>query len=101
MDILEAIQKIIHHYTYDQQKDIAIEEMAELTQAIIKKERYKGTDRELEFNYKYCEELADVWIMVEQMRNYLTDKEREEFNNQVEYKLKRQMERIENVYKNK
>jgi hypothetical protein len=46
------------------QLDICIEEMAELTQAILKARRYSNTPYSKEFS----EELADVWICLEQIK---------------------------------
>ena len=57
--MLNALSK----YGIDAQDDIAIEEMAELTKAIIKNRRYR-TFSTLENLY---EELADVLIMMEQI----------------------------------
>ena len=47
----------------DKQADIAIEEMSELTKAIIKHRRYATA----ETYENLCEEIADVMIMVEQL----------------------------------
>lgn len=64
----EVLQKALGTYGIDKQLDIAIEEMAELTKAIIKYRRYAS--RETYENL--CEETADVAIMVEQI--FLTTK---------------------------
>lgn len=57
------MQNAVRKYGVDAQDDIAIEEMSELTKAIIKNRRYK-TFATLESIY---EELADVYIMLEQI----------------------------------
>ena len=71
----------------DAQDDIAIEEMAELTKAIIKNRRYRNFDT-LENLY---EELADVFIMMEQVLMSL-DKDRVQVY--VNQKLERLNERL-------
>lgn len=50
------------------QLDICIEEMAELTQAIMKARRYCNTPYSKEFS----EELADVWICLEQIKTRMS-----------------------------
>jgi NTP pyrophosphatase (non-canonical NTP hydrolase) len=57
------LQQALNTYGIDKQLDIAIEEMAELTKAIIKHRRYAS--RETYENL--CEETADVAIMIEQI----------------------------------
>ncbi len=64
----KILQKALDTYGIDKQLDIAIEEMSELTKAIIKHRRYAS--RETYENL--CEETADVAIMVEQI--FLTTK---------------------------
>lgn len=59
----EICQKALDTYGIDKQLDIAIEEMSELTKAIIKHRRY--ATRETYENL--CEETADVAIMIEQI----------------------------------
>ena len=80
------------------QIDVAIEEMAELTQAISKYRRYKDTEDFLNL----VEELADVNIVLEQVV-YLLNKEIKNetddyiinhFNEVVDYKIKRVKKRI-------
>jgi NTP pyrophosphatase (non-canonical NTP hydrolase) len=81
--MLQALSR----YGVDAQDDIAIEEMSELTKAIIKNRRYK-TFATLENLY---EELADVYIMLEQMVMSL-DKDR--VQSYVNSKLERLNERL-------
>ena len=47
------------------QVDMAIEEMSELTKALLKERRH-GSD--IGITHKICEEIADVEIMIEQLR---------------------------------
>ncbi len=81
--MLKALKK----YGVDAQDDIAIEEMSELTKAIIKNRRYK-TFATLENLY---EELADVSIMLEQVMMSL-DKDR--VQSYINSKLERLNERL-------
>lgn len=59
----KVLKEALDTYGIDKQLDIAIEEMAELTKAIIKHRRYAS--RETYENL--CEETADVAIMIEQI----------------------------------
>ena len=77
----------LKRYGVDAQDDIAIEEMSGLTKAIIKNRRYK-TFATLENLY---EELADVYIMLEQIMMSL-DKDR--VQSYVNSKLERFNERL-------
>lgn len=74
---LKVLQSAIDHYGEDNQLDMAIEEMAELTKAICK---YKRAVKERERDICYStakdvifakgdivEEIADVLIMIEQL----------------------------------
>ena len=81
--MLQALSR----YGVDAQDDIAIEEMSELTKAIIKNRRYE-TFATLENLY---EELADVYIMLEQIMMSL-DKDR--VQSYIDSKLERLNERL-------
>jgi NTP pyrophosphatase (non-canonical NTP hydrolase) len=81
------MQNAVRKYGVDAQDDIAIEEMSELTKAIIKNRRYK-TFATLESIY---EELADVYIMLEQIMMSL-DKDR--VQSYINSKLERLNERL-------
>ena len=81
--MLQALSR----YGVDAQDDIAIEEMSELTKAIIKNRRYK-TFATLENLY---EELADVYIMLEQIMMSL---EKDRVQSYVNSKLERLNERL-------
>ena len=59
----EVLIKALNTYGIDNQLDIAIEEMAELTKAIIKHRRYASRQTYEDL----CEETADVLIMLEQI----------------------------------
>lgn len=89
----EDLVKIADHYGYTAQKDMAIEEMAELTQALIKDTRAK-TDDEKEKAYEHIvEEIADVEIMLEQLKWLLSCQFAVEDAKNM--KIARQLERIE------
>lgn len=103
------IQKIAQHYGYDTQSRQCIEEMAELTQAINKywrkdlqcgKYPYNPWDGYMpdgsEEYSNLIEELADVQIMIWQMKFLLTDTD---FDEIIQQKLDRQIERIKSSEK--
>lgn len=77
----------------DKQIDMAIEEMSELTKALLKVRRSanKGADIQAETYDNVCEEIADVVNMVEQMR-YIFDSEKIDLY--IEQKLERTLEKI-------
>lgn len=58
----------ITRYGANQQIDVAIEEMAELTQALIKTKRYAEDEDYILFRENVIEEIADVEIMLAQLR---------------------------------
>lgn len=83
----ERIKTIADHYGLNNQMMQAIEEMGELTQAIVKVYR-NGLDNERD---GLIEELADVEIMIEQLDYLLGDNQIEKVK---EYKINRQLNRI-------
>ena len=94
MKFTEEQQKIMLNaldtYGVAAQDDIAIEEMSELTKAIIKDRRYKNYD-----TYEnLCEELADVFIMCEQI---LMSLDRDRVQSYIDAKLQRLNERLGEV----
>jgi NTP pyrophosphatase (non-canonical NTP hydrolase) len=74
------------------QSMILIEEMAELTQAIIKQQRESDV---FSFTPNMLEEMVDVTIMLTQMTQTLTAKESEEFVRLFYQKIRRLNRRIE------
>lgn len=91
----EAIKKIADNYGYDAQSRQLIEEMAELTQAINKAWRMGNDfDNLLVQKRNIKEEIADVTIMIEQIK-YLLQISDNNINEIIEHKLNRQLERIE------
>lgn len=89
----EKIKYIADHYGLNNQTMIAVEEMAELTKCISKCKRYPAIDKRAEpYIESIREEVADVLIMMEQLRYLLGQ---EEVDRIVHDKLERQMKRIE------
>lgn len=81
-----AIERITSHYTYDHQRDVAVEECAEFIQAVCKCKRGKPDAFD---NLK--EEVADALIMLLQMRRYIGA---DTVDNLINKKLQRQLDRI-------
>lgn len=71
MNIAEEIKKIAEHYGYEAQSNQLIEECAELIQAISKHLRAKEWDKEQIALENLIEEIADVEIMLEQIKYLL------------------------------
>lgn len=75
--MLRDIQEIAEHYGFEAQSSQLIEECAELIQAINKYKRASGTgqplaeDRKLTVVQDVIEEIADVEIMLEQIKHLL------------------------------
>lgn len=105
----EKVREIARHYGYDAQSRQCIEEMAELTQAINKywrtelqrgKNLYNPWDGYMPNNseeyYNLVEEIADVQIMLEQMKFFLAAGH--DVNCIIDEKLDRQVWRIENEH---
>ena len=59
----EILYKVIDSYGKDHQIDIAIEEMSELTKALLKDRRYHTVQTKKDVT----EEMADVFICLEQL----------------------------------
>lgn len=84
---LRKLIRIIEKYGSDKQQDIAIEECSELIKAICK---YKRT---LDHVEDIIDEIADVKVMLAQLEIIFDCSGAVE--DRVEYKINRQMERIE------
>ena len=83
---------IINSYGTKSQEDVAIEEMAELQKAILKHRRYTGDETRAEI----IDEIADVEIMIEQLKIIFSCKK--EVENRIYYKIERQIKRILDKY---
>ena len=89
-EMKRACKQIVTHYGGKEQRHILIEECAELIQAVIKCER--GSE---DADENFIEELADVSIMVEQMKQSLCLYDLQRYNDIMRRKLTRQIERIQ------
>lgn len=88
----ELAAQIMQHYGAEAQKDILIEECAELIQAVEKSRRQK--DRP-EVTADMIEEIADVKIMIMQFESIMGSYWRQLLDTTIADKLRRQIERIE------
>lgn len=87
----EMIDKVMNNYTFEQQRDIFVEECAEAIQAVQKLKRSDQSG--VEALKHLSEEVADVLITAEQMRRYIGKKTIDRI---ISEKLIRQIKRIEN-----
>lgn len=90
--------QIIQHYKINNQQRKFVEECYELIEAIIQRE-YQTKDKKpyelIEFEKAHIiEEIADIEVMLDQFKAYY-DIGQEEVNKVKDYKIKRQLERIE------
>jgi len=99
----EIIKKAINTYGKESQIDVCIEEMSELTKAIIKFKRASQQIDAMEIKIfrqfisekvnDIAEEIADVEIMLEQMKMIFNCEDI--VNGQIEFKINRLKERLE------
>ena len=82
--------KILEYYGFEKQQEMLIEECSELILSIQKSKRY-GTD----ISDNFLEELGDVLIMTEQIMLSLTSEKLDKLERSIDYKLNRQILRIE------
>ena len=90
------IEKIAQYYGYDNQSMQLIEEMAELTQAINHLRRIDNYE-DVKSRQAVFEEIADVEIMLEQIKHLLNCNE--EVESMKRYKVNRQLGRVEHERK--
>ena len=95
----DKIKKIANHYGLSKQQRQLSEECAELIQSTSKYMRYSETSpASSNMDWKYlqdvCEEIADVEVMLEQMK-YLLHINSDCIEKIKENKINRQIERIE------
>lgn len=83
-DTKSKLNKIFNYYGRKGQEYKLVEEMAELTQAVIKNDRKN-----------IIEEMADVQIVLMQLRLNLNSSESKEFVKLFNEKIERQLNRIE------
>lgn len=87
MESSQVLEKAIEVYGKDLQKQVAIEEMAELTKEICKDFRGKGNREHI------IEEIADVCIILDQLMT-IYDIETNEMLDEIDIKTARLEERI-------
>ena len=94
--MMDFLKRIINRYGVPSQIDMVIEECSELTKALLKMRRNTDTSPETVESLKaeIITKIADVSIMLEQLK-IIFDCD-EEVNREIDYKLKRQLERIKN-----
>lgn len=93
----DKCKKIIDHYGIAKQRRQLVEECAELIQAISKLERAGESGDGGAIYVAECglrEEIADVTIMLEQIKSTPLLGSKKNFNGLIEYKLNRQLDRI-------
>ena len=95
----EELLKIINHYGIKHQLKYIHSEYFELDEVITQRE-YQTKDKKpyelVEFEKAHIiEEIADIEVMLDQFKAYY-DIGQEEINKVKDYKIKRQIERIEN-----
>lgn len=83
----DICKKIAKHYGKESQLLVAIEEMSELTKELCKYFRHYDRRKEI------IEEIADAQIMIEQLVELFECQE--EVSDVIDFKLGRQMQRIE------
>ncbi|EPY2283471.1 hypothetical protein ACTQ4P_05450 [Clostridium sporogenes] len=88
---IKMCEKIIKNSTEIKQSFVAIEEMAELQQAISKVHR-ASTIPAIDH---IAEEIADVYIILEQLK-IMFGIDNTEIEEQIEFKLQRELKRTEN-----
>lgn len=89
----EVFRRCIVEYGANSQIDMALEEMAELSKALLKLRREKdGNSKSLIDDV--IDEIADVRIMCRQMELLFQAEDRVE--KRIDFKVKRQMKRLEN-----
>ena len=94
----DVLDKAIDHYGTSRQIDKSIEEMSELTKALLKERYARMTNNHLAEIDNVCEELADAVIMLNQLVLIFAERyhgfSKEDLQKVVNFKLKRLEERI-------
>lgn len=89
----EVLNKAIDKYGTTMQIDKSIEEMSELTKALLKERYARMTDNHNEAIDNVCEELADAVIMLNQLEIIFTERyhafKREDLQRMVDFKINR------------
>lgn len=87
-DITSSCTKIMQHYGVQAQKLKLVEELAELIQAVLKSPENLISD-------DMVEEIADVEIMLTQIKSVMSCDQWQLQHDMTCYKLRRQLDRIE------
>lgn len=92
MEVKDKLKRIIEHYGINAQQRQFAEEVFELQEVITKSQEMAWIE-ECDIN-DIAEEIADCMVMLNQFKEYynITD---EQINKNIEYKVNRQIERIE------
>ena len=92
----EKCCEILEHYGFENQREILVEECAELIQAVSKAKRSgeKITDN-------FIEELADVSIMIEQMKQAFNCNDMIRYLTYINRKIKRRLALIKEAEREK
>ena len=89
----DVLNKAIDYYGTSRQIDKSIEEMSELTKALLKERYARTTPNHLEAIDNVCEELADAVIMLSQLVLIFTERyhafKREDLQKVVNFKIER------------
>lgn len=88
----KVVTKIINHYGVPHQLVKLCEECGELIQQAA-----KCYDKGIPYSDDMIEEIADVLVMVEQFKAVMSQPDRDLLEDQVVYKLERQIKRIEEM----
>lgn len=91
----EQTALIMQHYGAEHQKDILIEECAELIQAVEKSRRGVLAEDKPAYTYDMISEMADVQIMLWQFESVMSAYAQQCYEDEIYRKLRRQIERIE------
>lgn len=93
----DKLKRIIEHYGINAQQRQFAEEVFELQEVITKAEQINKLSNAFS-KEDIAEEIADCMVMLNQFKEYynITDKQ---INEQIEYKVNRQIERIEKELK--
>ena len=86
----KAAAKIITHYGTQHQLVKLCEECGELIQQTV-----KCYDKDIPYSDSMIEEIADVLVMIKQFETVMSQPDRDLLEDQIVYKLRRQLDRIE------
>lgn len=88
----KRLEYIANYYGFDEQSRQCVEEMAELTKEICKYHRADTFNGRVSAMQRIRDEIADVEIMIKQLKLFINPAEVESI---AEYKIERQLKRIE------